>query len=348
MSNFIDVYSRHAHYLEQYYNGQADKVIPFLNRIGKKLRLELTKTNTVTSQARIERLLEFTEKMSVAELSGFTDQFSEQLELFAQSEAAFTVDLLNDQPEIFNAVLPSPTQLNAAVAARPFNNSLLKDTLKDFSRVQARLIKDSVSMGFYEGKTTSEIVRDVIGTKSQNYKNGILNISRTSAERMVRTALSHTSSVARNKTFNDNSDLIPYYEWVSTLDGRTSPVCRGRDGQVYKVNSGPLPPAHYNCRSTTAPLFKSDVKVDGKKFIKLDQGGTRASIDGQVSADLNYNDWLKKQSKAFQVDVLGEDKAKLFRDGGITMDKFVNNRGQALTLDELKKKYPTAWDKAGI
>jgi len=334
--------------LEQYYNGQADKVIPFLNRIAKKLRLELTKTNTVTSQARIERLLEFTEKMALAELSGFADQFSEQLELFAQSEAAFTVDLLNDQPEIFNAVLPSPTQLNAAVAARPFNNSLLKDTLKDFSRVQARLIKDSVSMGFYEGKTTSEIVRDVIGTKSQNYKNGILNISRTSAERMVRTALSHTSSVARNKTFNDNSDLIPYYEWVSTLDGRTSPVCRGRDGQVYKVNKGPLPPAHYNCRSTTSPLFKSDVKVDGKKFIKLDQGGTRASIDGQVSADLNYNDWLKKQSKAFQVDVLGEDKAKLFRDGGITMDKFVNDRGQALTLDELKTKYPTAWAKADI
>jgi len=203
-------------------------------------------------------------------------------------------------------------------------------------------------MGFYEGKTTAEIVRDVIGTKSQNYKNGILNVSRTNAERMVRTALSHTSSVARNKTFTDNSDLIPYYEWVSTLDGRTSPVCRARDGNVYKVSKGPLPPAHYNCRSTTAPLFKSDVKVDGKKLTKLDQGGTRASIDGQVSADLNYNDWLKKQSKAFQVDVLGKDKAKLFRDGGITMDKFVNDRGQALTLAELKTKYPTAWDKADI
>ena len=95
-------------------------------------------------------------------------------------------------------------------------------------------------------------------------------------------------------------------------------------------------------------MFKSDVKVDGKKLTKLDQGGTRASIDGQVSADLNYNDWLKKQSKAFQVDVLGKDKAKLFRDGGITMDKFVNDRGQALTLAELKTKYPTAWDKADI
>ena len=346
--NPIDVYSRHAHYLEQYYNGQADKVIPYLNRIAKRLRLELTKTNTVTSQARIEKLLVFTEKMVSAELSGFTDEFSDQIEMFAESEATFTVNLLDEQPDIFNAVLPAPTQLNAAVAARPFNNRLLKDYLGSFSKDQARMVKDAVSMGFFEGKTTGEIVRGIIGTKSQNYKNGILNVSRTSAERMVRTALSHTSAVARNKTFKDNSDLIPYYEWVSTLDGRTSSICRSRDGKVWKVDKGPLPPAHLNCRSTTSPLFKSDVKVDGKKLIKLDQGGTRASIDGQVSADLNYNDWLKKQSKSFQVDVLGKDKAELFRKGGITMDKFVNDKGMMLTLDELKVKYPTSWSKAEL
>ncbi len=46
--------------------------------------------------------------------------------------------------------------------------------------------------------------------------------------------------------------------------------------------------------------------------------------------------------------MLGEKKAELFREGGLTMDKFVNNRGQALTLDQLKAKYPKAWGDSGL
>ena len=344
----IDIYSRHAHYLEQYYNGQSDKIVPFLNRIAKNLRFELTKTQTVFSKNRIDRLLAFTEELVNSELSLFTNELSDQIDLFAESEAEFAVSTIDSQDDTFNAILPAPAQVSAAVNARPFNNKLLRDYLKGFSAEQATAVKNAVSMGFFEGKPTAEIVRGIVGTKSQNYKNGLLNVTRTSAERMVRTSLSHTAAVAKSKTFEDNEDIIPYYEWVSTLDGRTSTICRSLDGTVYKVGKGRLPPAHFSCRSTTAPLFKEDVKTVNGKLEKKDIGGKRASIDGQVSADLNYNDWLKKQSKAFQVDVLGEKKAELFRKGGLTMDKFVNNRDQTLTLEQLRDKYPTAWEKAGL
>ena len=337
----IDKYTRHAHYLEQYYNGQASKIDKYLNKIAKELRLELTKTQTVTSQARITKLLAFTEGLVLEQLGMFTDGLNEQIPLFAESEADFASSTLKLEGD-FETVIPAPGQIMGAVNARPFNNRLLKDYLTGFSKDQAALVKQAVSSGFYEGQTTQEIVRGIVGTKSQGFKNGVLNISRTSGERMVRTALNHTSSVAKNKFFEDNIDLIPYYEWVATLDSRTSPICRSRDGKVWKVGKGPLPPAHYNCRSSTVPLLKNQVNADGtKKLI----GGKRASVDGQVSADLNYNDWLKNQSKSFQVDVLGETKTDLFRKGGLTMDKFVNNKGQELTLDQLKTKYPTAWDK---
>mgnify|MGYP003631653616 FL=1 len=337
----IDKYTRHAHYLEQYYNGQSNKVDKYLNKIAKDLRLELTKTQTVTSQARITKLLDFTEALTLQQLSMFTDGLNEQIPLFAESEADFAASTLKLEGD-FETVMPAPAQVMAAVNARPFNNRLLKDYLTGYPKEQAKAVREAVSTGFYEGKTTQEIVRDIVGTKSQGFKNGVLNVSRTSGERMVRTALNHTSSVAKNKFFEDNKDLIPSYEWVATLDSRTSPICRSRDGKVWKVGKGPLPPAHYNCRSSTVPLLKNQVNADGtKKLI----GGKRASVDGQVSADLNYNDWLKNQSKSFQVDVLGETKTDLFRKGGLTMDKFVNNKGQELTLDQLKTKYPTAWDK---
>jgi len=332
MPEIKDVYSRHAHFLEQYYNGEANKIAPFLNKVAKDLRIQLTKTNTVTSKARIKHLLDFTEDLVKGQLTTFTGDLNGQIELFADSEAEFASLTIEDQPGVVNVITPGPAQLHAAVNARTFNNALLKDTLKSFSADQARMVRDAVSMGFFEGKTTQDIIRTIVGTKSQNFKNGILNVTRTSAERIVRTALNHTASVAKNKTFEDNSDLIPYYEWVSTLDGRTSAICRSRDGNAYKVNKGPLPPAHPNCRSTTSPLFKEDVTVKGDKLTK-------------DNADLNYNDWLDKQSKSFQVDVLGPTRAELFRKGGLTMDKFVNNRGQTLTLDQLKTKYPKAWGK---
>lgn len=339
-----DDFSRHAHFIEQYKNGQVNRFETFLRRVAKSLRGELLKTNTVTSQSRIEAKLKFVEELITTEFTAYTDEISEQIELFAVDEAGFVAETIKQESGV-SFVLPSETQLSAAVNARPFNNRLLKDYFKDFTRQQAKAVSNAVSIGFFEGKPTQEIVRDIVGTKAQNFKNGTLHISRTSAETMVRTALSHTSAVARNKTYEDNDDLIPYYEWVSTLDGRTSAICRSRDGMVWRINKGPLPPAHPNCRSTTAPLFKEDVKVKGDKLIKQDLDGTRASIDGQVSADLTYNDWLKRQTKAFQVDVLGKQKAELFRKGGLTMDQFVNNKSQELTLDQLKAKYPTAWGK---
>lgn len=350
MPDIKDDFSRHAHFVEQYKNSNVNKFEAFLRRVARGLRGELLKTNTVTSQSRIEAKLKFVEELITTEFTAYTDEIVEQIELFAVSEAGFVAETVKNASGV-SFTLPSDAQLIAAVNARPFNTKLLRDYLKDFTSQQAKAVSNAVSMGFYEGKTTPEIVRDIIGTKAQNFKNGTLHTSRTSAETMVRTALSHTSAVARNKTYEDNDDLIPYYEWVSTLDGATSPICRKRDGMVWRVNKGPLPPAHFNCRSSTAPMFKEDVtKVKVSKenptgLIKKPQGGTRASMDGQVSADLTYNDWLKRQTKAFQVDVLGKQKAELFRKGGLTMDQFVNNKGQELTLDQLQAKYPTAWGK---
>lgn len=348
MPTTTDIYSRQAHFNEQYYNGQVNGFEPFLRRVARKLRAELLKTNTVISQSRITTKLNFVEDLINAEFSAYTDEIKEQIDLFAVSEAGFVGETIAG----VDLVLPSQAQLHAAVYSRPFNSVLLKDYLNEFSKAQGKAVRSAVSMGFFEGQTTQEIVRNIIGTKANKFKDGVLNVSRTNASTMVRTALSHTSAVARNKMYEDNIDLIPYYEWLSTLDGRTSPICRSRDGNVYRVGKGPLPPAHRNCRSATVPLLKNDVrkvKVTKKNpdgLVKRPEGGTRASMSGQVSADINYNDWLKKQSKSFQVDVLGKKKSELFRNGGITMDKFVNDQGMELTLEQLQTKYPVSFAKA--
>jgi hypothetical protein len=74
---------------------------------------------------------------------------------------------------------------------------------------------------------------------------------------------------------------------------------------------------------------------------------TRASMDGQVPAKMTYNEWLKGKPAAFQNEVLGPSRAKLFR-AGMPVDRFVNRAGDKLTLDDLRKRDAEYFRKAGL
>lgn len=69
---------------------------------------------------------------------------------------------------------------------------------------------------------------------------------------------------------------------------------------------------------------------------------------GTVPNDVTYGEWLKTQPDWFQDDVLGKTKGKLFRSGGLKIDQFVDRRGDSLTLSELAREKPAAFDEAGL
>ena len=137
-----------------------------------------------------------------------------------------------------------------------------------------------------------------------------------------------------------NKRLVKGVQWVSTLDGRTSAICRARDGQDYDPEKGPRPPAHPNCRSGTTPVLKSwrEMGLSGLP------PSTRASMNGQVAEDLTYDAWLRKQPVSFQDEVLGQRKGRLFR-AGLKMDRFVNRAGDEYTLDELRQREAEIWTR---
>ena len=49
-----------------------------------------------------------------------------------------------------------------------------------------------------------------------------------------------------------------------------------------------------------------------------------------------------------QKEVLGETRQKLFAEGKMTLDKFVDHNGQTYALDQLKKVDKAAFERAGI
>jgi hypothetical protein len=145
-----------------------------------------------------------------------------------------------------------------------------------------------------------------------------------------------------------NTDIVSEVEMVATLDSKTSQQCRSMDKRRFPVDSGPRPPFHPNCRTTFVLLTKlSDM------FAK---GATRASVGasgaGQVSASLDYYHWLQQQPASFQDVAIGPVRAKLFRGGGLTVERFtelqLDRNFAPLTLAEMKALEPLAFERAGL
>ncbi|WP_327078137.1 colicin D domain-containing protein, partial [Glaesserella parasuis] len=66
---------------------------------------------------------------------------------------------------------------------------------------------------------------------------------------------------------------------------------------------------------------------------------TRASQDGPVSEQINYENWLKSKSPGQQDQVLGKGKADLWRRGVITFADMLDQSGRPLTLKDLSYRF---------
>lgn len=246
----------------------------------------------------------------------------------------------------------APTAKLAFQAARlnpiQATGQLLGDMIADWPKADALRVSNVVRSGWAQGKTVSQMVREVIGTKGEGYKNGILNASRRHASTVIHTATQHVANASRQDVWERNGDIVSGYIWVSTLDRRTTQQCKSLDGREFEAGKGPMPPIHPNCRSTTVAKL-------GPEWDFLDEGATRASSGpnaGYVDANESYYSWLKRQPSDFQEIALGPTRAKLFRNGGLTADRFAElNLGrnfEPLTLAEMRKIEPGAFSKAGL
>lgn len=216
-----------------------------------------------------------------------------------------------------------------------------------WERQSAKLLFDferEVRFGMISNETNQEIVARIIGTRSRD---GIMETARHTAEALVRTSVQEGANKSRLAMYRKNSDVIAGVQQISTLDLRTTDICMAYDHQCWDLDGEPIrgttlpfnggPPRHWNCRSTLIPILFSwrELGVDGSKI----KAGTRASMDGQVSAEINFDTWLASLSKSEQNAVLGKGRAELWRNGKIKLADLLDRRGDPLSLDELLDRY---------
>lgn len=269
-----------------------------------------------------------------------------EVSAIAQKIAELTAGDMND---VFGVDLINPT-LTATSLKRLLDDQAIigGQTLQDFWDRQPDLIVDAYSQvirtGLIVNASKGDMIRDVIESTGLAAKRGAIRTA-------VRTSIMTVANLARTDMYADNQDLVKGIQWLSTLDVRTTPICRGLDGCCWSLpdyepingtnHRYPGPVAHPNCRSTQIPLLRSFEEIAGanKKLArKLDEAmsnGVRASMDGEVASDLSYEDWLKSRSETSQREVLGSARFDLWRAGKLTLAEMIDQSNRPLTLDEL-------------
>lgn len=235
----------------------------------------------------------------------------------------------------------------AALARAPIEGRQLADWANGIEQTSLANVTQSINRGLQRGAPMPEIAREV---------RQVLNASTRAAEAITRTAVTHASSGARMEFAQANADLIVGVQWVSTLDSRTTVTCASLDGKVFPLDSGPRPPAHVGCRSTTKLLTRTPDELlsgDRRKITPeyLEEQGKRASRGMRPSIDegeqrtkevrgtTSYGGWLKTQPAATQDRVLGATRARLFRSGMVPIEGFVGDDHQPLTIEEIAARW---------
>ena len=345
-NNFlIDAAARQAHWVERYKNRTANVAVESLAAVKKAILAEVA-SGDISSLEAVQELQSVVDEILSAGLSETMGDFSGELKEFGSTQAVFEAATIGKAAkETAKIITPTAAQIWAVANTRPFATKLLRQTFSDFTADAKKLIKNQIQTAFFEGYTLPDLVKSLKGSPQMGLADGAFGNIERKLKLTIRTSISHLASSARDKVYQENSNVVTGVEWVATLDTKTSPVCRGLDGQIFPVDSGQRPPAHPNCRSTTIPVINPDL------LLNPDSTGIRPAkgADGRetVSGKETYDSWLRKQPDDFQADVMGEKKAKLFRDGELKMDKFVDD-GRELSLVQLQERYPKAWAKAGM
>lgn len=354
----------HAIDLDGYSNGVVRRLLAILNRADARLFAQLQEVldgmdaGSFTVQ-RLDGLLQSVRALNADVYRQFESAVLADMLGLSGTEATYQGELMRSAlPPQISVVSITQEQVYAAALSRPMQGRLLREWAASLEADRAARIRDTLRMGYLEGKTTDQLVREIRGTRAKGYSDGIIEIDRRNAQAVVRTAVSHTAATARDEFTRANLGLVKAVMWRSTLDSRTSAPCRLRDGKRYTADShkpidhqfpwGSGPGRlHWCCRSTFTNVLKSYKELGGAD-IESFTPSERASMDGAVPADTTYQQWLEKQSAKRQDEVLGKTRGKLLREGGLTLDRFSTDKGKWLTLEELAQRNADAFKRAGL
>lgn len=331
----LDALLRHRHFLLMAENGVAGDVVIPIRQAMREIRASLIDIVPEAAASDLSFLLaerqeilyrRLGEILAVTEIDA-TRTMRDRLEQVVTREITLQNGLLRrlipDQI-VLDLVGPDPTRISTILASGLGGVHYADRMRRNFGAMEIEMRR---------GLATSIALGEGIGPAARRLRNTVDGLGVQRSVLIARSEIQRASNDAANDVYRRNADVIQAIQVVETLDGRTCLICAARDGQVHPVTApaSDLPPYHAACRGFQAPITRSlaDLGIDLPDISQ----STRASMDGQVPASVDYESWFAQQSEEFQRDVLGATRFARYRAGLPLRDMARSNR--VLGIDEL-------------
>lgn len=239
-------------------------------------------------------------KTRISRLEALQIQIRHQVEMLSQSAQEGTHALLSDVYNdvyyrsiyevqkglgvgiTFASISPEVTQ---KVILKPWIGANFSERIWEDKQKLLRELETNLAQAFIRGDSID---------KTTQLMSKRLNVSYSNAARIVRTETAHMVGEATFDGYKA-SGVVKKYQFLATLDNRTSTVCQSMDLKVFKISEKVVgvnyPPLHPNCRSTTVAYFDDEISV-GERIARGEDGKTY-----YVPVDMTYEKWKEKYVK---------------------------------------------------
>lgn len=123
-----------------------------------------------------------------------------------------------------------------------------------------------------------------------------MNASRNRGRTLARTEVNNICNQADLDAYKVAG--VEEYDYLATLDLRTSEICRSLDGTTHKVSQASVgvnyPPMHPNCRSTTVPHFDDDEVLER---VARDEGGKTIKVPRKMTQEEYINTYVPEEDR---------------------------------------------------
>jgi SPP1 gp7 family putative phage head morphogenesis protein len=246
----------------------------------------------------------------------------------------------------------SLTAAKGSVITLP-SGEVVEKAFRGIASTQADFISRQIRVGVTEGESMAKIAKRLRGrlqfganqemtARAQALAGGSgMKLANNQVRTIVRTSVNQVQTMANQAVYSANQEVTKRYEYVATLDSNTTALCGSLDGKTFRYGEGPIPPQHFNCRSTTVPIIDDE-------DLRKQYPDTRPSAKGRVPQNESYPNWLKKNPD-MQTEALGNKKPffnylinKKNKSPREALRQIIRDDGTELSLTDLIKKYPKA------
>lgn len=276
-------------------------------------------------QARLERLRQLQNQMDLMMKNVYQQELNISTSFYTDlANESYYRNIFNIQQQAdaaFSFSYLSANQINQALNSK-WSGANYSKRIWNNTQALSKTLKEEFLINLITGRTNREMAEIISNKFAQSASN---------ARRLVRTESNFIATEMNFKAYEESG--VEKYQYLATLDLRTSELCRELDGKIFPVKDRKTgincPPMHPWCRSTTVSV------IDESLIAKMQ----RSAIDPatgrriKVPRSMNYSQWYNKYVKGNPEVELEEKKIK-----NRSSDRGQYQRYQEILGDDVPKK----------